>query len=107
LEYVCWGVLLREELLVNDRGRVVLLQRRETGTGAQEPVAPGRRLRRDVRRGHEVLGGGEVVALTLVRLADRARGGRDDRFVVGSDETIEHPARLVPALVLPGRRACA
>src|SRR6185295_12855945 len=100
LEHIGGRVFLRDELSVDDLGRVVLLERGEAGAGAEQPVASGRRVGRDVRRGHEVLGGRELVTLALVRLGDRAGRRRDDALVVGSHEAIEDLSRVVPALVL-------
>src|SRR5262245_66406062 len=78
LDQVVGRVLLRDELLVDDLGRVVLLERGEAGPGGEQAAAAGRRVGGDVRGRHEVLGGGEVLAVALIGLADPGRGRRDD-----------------------------
>src|SRR5262249_11015138 len=77
-----------------------LRERGEAGAGRQQSAAARRRLGRDVRGGHVILGRGQTVALALVGFADGARGGRDDGRVVALHEALECAARLAPALFL-------
>src|SRR5207249_6904263 len=87
---------LRQELPVHYLRRIVLLQRRKAPTGTEQTATTGRRIGQDVRRRHEVLGGGKIIALPLVGLADRAGGGRDHGLVVGPHQprSEEHTSEL-------------
>src|SRR5439155_1218393 len=91
---------LLEELLVDDRRRVGLLERHQARGGAEERAAAGSGLGRDVRGRHEVLDRRGIVPLALVRLTERVGGVGRVGPVGAPEEFGEDRARLARALVL-------